>query len=493
MQPVDVTRRPVPWIPVGFAFVVGAVLLASTSGQYGYHRDELYFLMLDPAWGYVDQPPLTPWLARTVTSVFGDHLWALRIPATALLLCTVFLSVLTTRELGGGRRAQILCAWGLSFAAIPLAFGHVLLTATVDLAIWAAVLLFATRALVRSQPRWWLAAGACVGIGLLNKHLIVMLLLGVVVGLLLVGPRDALRSGWIWAGAGLALLIAMPNLIYQATNDWPQLRMAGALAERGGSEARALLLPLQGLLLGVGLLPVWVAGFLALLRRPGWRPVRAVAVAYPIILVIALLSAGQFYYPLGLVIFLFAAGCVPTVEWMDRRWRQTFVVGGFLFSSALSVLLALPIVSVADLGDTPIPDINQIARDSVGWPVYVETLVRVYESLPEEERERTVLYTSNYGEAGALDHYGPAYGLPGVYSGHNELWFLGPPPEEAEVVVAWTQNFDGLARFFEVCERRATMDNGVGVDNEEQGAVVAVCRNPVGGWDAVWPQLQHYS
>jgi hypothetical protein len=103
------------------------------------------------------------------------------------------------------------------------------------------------------------------------------------------------------------------------------------------------------------------------------------------------------------------------------------------------------------------------------------------------------LYASNNGEAGALDRYGPAYGLPAVYSAHNELWFAGPPPETATVIVAWTQNLAGLSRYFGACKQRAVMDNGVGVDNEEQGSVVAVCRDPIGGWATIWPLLQHYS
>lgn len=486
-------RSPIAWLPVGAALAALAAALGATATRYGYHRDELYFRMLDPAWGYVDQPPLTPLLARAATTLFGDSVWALRLPAIACLLGAVLLAVLTTRELGGGRGAQALCAWGLSFSALPLTFGHTLLTASVDLVVWAGVLLLVARALLRAEPRWWLAVGGLVGLSLFNKQLIVLLLIGLAVGLLAVGPRDVLRSPWLWAGVGVALLVAAPNLVYQATHDWPQLTMARALSERGGGEARALLLPMQLILLGVFLVPVWVAGFVALLRRPAWRPVRALAVAYPVVLVVTLATAGQLYYPLGLVALLFAAGCVPTVEWIGRRpVRRALVVAAVAVNSVVSAVVALPLVPVGSLGGTPIPDMNQATRDTVGWPVYVQTLAEVYASLPAEDRARAVLFTSNYGEAGALHRYGPEYGLPDVYSGHNELWFAGPPPESATVVVAWIQGLRGLRMLFAECEQHAVMDNGVGVDNEEQEAVVAVCRDPVGGWSAIWPRLQHY-
>src|SRR5690606_5307301 len=149
---------------------------AATASRYDYHRDELYFRMLEPAWGYVDQPPLTPLLAQASIAVFGDSLWALRFPAMLCMVAVLWFAVLITREFGGGTRAQTVCAGGLAFAGVSLSMGHMLATATVDLPVWTAVLLFTARALRRGEPRWWLAAGAATGIGLYNKHLVVLLL-----------------------------------------------------------------------------------------------------------------------------------------------------------------------------------------------------------------------------------------------------------------------------------------------------------------------------
>ena len=124
--------------------------------------------------------------------------------------------------------------------------------------------------------------------------------------------------------------------------------------------------------------------------------------------------------------------------------------------------------------------------------MYVRTVADVYAGLSPSDRARAVLYTSNYEEAGALFHYGPSYHLPTVYSAQNELYFQARPPADATVVVAWTQNLHGLSQLFASCDAKAIMDNGIGVDNEEQDSVVAVCRDPAGGWPAVWPRLQHY-
>jgi hypothetical protein len=473
--------------------VAAAVALFATATRYGYHRDELYFLMLEPAWGYVDQPPLTPVLARAASALFGSTLWGMRVPAVLAVAAATILTALTTRELGGGRLAQGLSAWTFAFGGLAMVTGHIMLTATVDFALWAAVLLAITRALLRDEPRWWVVAGVLVGVSTYNKLLITILLIGLGVGLLAVGPRHVLRSRWLWAGVGAAAAIALPNLIYQATHDFPQLTMAGALADNNAEDVRIQLLPFQFLLIAPTVAAVWIAGLVALFRRPQWRPVRAMAVAYPVALVITFISGGQVYYAFGLQVFLLAAGWVPTADWMSRAVsRRVLVYSAVAVGAVITILLALPVLPERTFGRTFLPEINQAARDQVGWPTYVATVADVYAGLTPEERSRTVLIAGNYGEAGSLAHFGPSYGLPTVYSGHNQLWFDSRPPEAASVAVVWTQAPRLWSPLFASCDRRAVMDNGVGVDNEEQGSVVLVCRDPIGGWAAVWPRLLHY-
>jgi hypothetical protein len=486
--PSGVRRAPVAWWPIGSAVVTAMVALLATANRYGYHRDELYFLMLKPAWGYVDQPPLTPLLARAAAAIFGDTALGMRIPAVLAVAIATVIVALTTRELGGGALAQGLSAWGYVFGGLPLVMGHVMVTATVDFALWAGVLLLVARALLRDEPRWWLLAGALVGVSMYNKLLISMLVLGLAAGLLIVGPRSVLRSGWLWAGAGLAVLIGLPNLVYQATHDFPQLTMAGALSDNNAGEVRATLIPFQFLLVAPPLTAVWIAGLVALFRRPQWRPVRGLAVAYLAALVLTFVGGGQIYYAFGLQAFALAAGWVPTVDWMRTRPRAVLVYVALGLAVASSVLLALPILPVRTFGQSPIPAINQAARDSVGWPEYVATFRGVYDTLPVEQRDRAVVLGGNYGEAGALAHAGFA----DVYSGHNQLWFNGRPPDGKSVAVIWTQGPRYWAQFFARCDTRATMDNGVGVDNEEQGSSVVVCEDPVGGWAEVWPKVLHY-
>ncbi|MEU6737788.1 glycosyltransferase family 39 protein [Streptosporangium sandarakinum] len=511
-----------------------AVLLA-VSPRYGYHRDELYFRLLGehPALGYFDTPPLTPMIARVSIWLFGDGVTALRVLPALSASLVVVLTALLARELGGGRTARIVAAAGVATTTLVLVAGHTLLTLSADLPLWVAAILFCVRAL-RGDGRWWLAVGAVAGVATYNRQLVVLLLVAVGVGVLAVGPRDVLRDRRLWLGVLVALVLAAPNLVYQATHGWPQLQMAAALEADDGAENRVMFVPLQILLLGPAQAVLQVAGFVRLWREPR---LRCLALAYPVACALVLYSGGRADYVAGLLVLLFAAGCGPAERWMsgagrtaertvrrameetaDRTVRRTTeetadrtagrateetagrpagrraLLGGFLAIGALvSAVVALPVVPPASLEGTPVAALNEVARESVGWPEFAARVAAVVRDLPPADRARAVLLTENYGEAGALTRYARRYGLPAVYSGHNELYRYGPPPASARVAVVVTDDPAGYARSFASCERRGRIDNGVGLSNEEQHLPILICRDPVAPWDRLWPQARHYS
>jgi MFS family permease len=466
------------------------VLLFATSGGYGYHRDELYFRMLRLDWGYVDQPPFTPLLVRAAIAVFGDSVWAVRAPFVLIVGVVAMLAALIAREAGGRTAAQVIAAAGAGGMG-PLLSGHLGATTGPDLLVWTLVGLFAMRALLREEGRWWLWAGLVTGLGLYNKHLVLLLLIGLGAGLLLVGPRRELLSRWLWAGVGIAVLVGVPNLLYQVLNDFPQARMAAALAEDRGDDVRPLVVPLQFVLLGALAVPVIVAGFVEAIRD---RRLRAFAVAYPVALVLTVVASGQFYYTLGILLLLYAVGAVRVGRWLaGRRGRVVAVAALLAVNTVVSAVFALPLIPVGDVGATPVAGANQTVGDQIGWPAYVRQVADVYRSLPAEDRDRTVIITANYGEAGAIDRFGPAYGLPDVYSGHNELGAYGPPPESATVAIVVTAGDPMRTGTFGSCAVAATLDNGVDVDNEEQAATVSVCRDRRMPWTSAWPSFKHLS
>ncbi|WP_168209180.1 glycosyltransferase family 39 protein [Agromyces intestinalis] len=481
--------------PVFAAMAALGLLLAATSQWYGFHRDELYFRMLEPAWGYVDQPPLTPLLARAITSVV-DEPWALRIPAILAAISAVLLVALVAREAGGGRRAQALAAWAAASASFPMVFGHIFLTASIDLAAWLLVGWFVVRALLR-DPRWWLAVGTVTGLATFNKLLIVQLVAAIGLGILALGPWKTLRSPWLWGGVALAVVLAAPNLVYQVANDLPQLRMGAALADDTDAASRVLTLPLLLLLVGPPLVPIWVAGLVALFRRPAWRPIRCLAVAFAVVVLATIIGGAQAYYPLGIVEVLLGLGAVPTAEWMRATWRRVLVWSAVALNAIVSALIALPLLPLAWVGASPFASANQTVGDSIGWPVYVEQVAAVVHegSDPDGSGPAPIVITSNYGEAGALARFGADVGLdPGaVFSGHNALWFQAGPPESARDVVFVGRISPRLAADFDECTTEATLDNGLDVDNEEQGLPVIRCVGRTTPWNELWPRLAHLS
>ena len=483
-------RRPV----LVTAALLAAALLA-TATRYGYHRDELCFLAAGRhlAWGYPDQPPLTPAIARAVTALAGDSLLALRAPSALTAAAVVVLTALLARELGGGRSAQVLAAATMAVSNVVLVVSHMLSTTTVDLLVWTAATLLVVRALRTGDQRLWLAVGAVAGVGLLNKTLVVFLLAALAVGLAVAGPRGVFRSGWLWAGGALALVLWAPNLWWQATHGWPQLDLSSAIAAGGSgtSMPRWAFVPFQLLLIGPALAPIWLVGLVRLLREPALRWARCLAVAYLFLLVVFLTTGGKPYYLGGLYPVLLAAGAPPIVAWARRRGgalRTAVTTLGI--SGATAAVLMLPLLPAAWLHLTPVTDVNYDAGETVGWPAFAATIARVHDALPPQERAGAIVLVRNYGEAGAVERFGPALGLPDTYSGHNAYHAWGPPPPDAGTVIAVGMDEERLRAMFDSVEPAARIDNGVDLDNDEQGRTVWVCRGLRGTWAQEWPGLR---
>ncbi|MFI7342780.1 glycosyltransferase family 39 protein [Streptomyces sp. NPDC050085] len=484
-----VARRPLAWVVVAHAGV-----LTLLSARYGYHRDELYFVAAGRrlAWGYVDQPPLTPLLARADTAVFGDSLVGLRVCATLAAAATVAVVALVARELGGGRGAQLLAAVLAALGAQTLAVGHMVSTATFDLLVWVLLSWFVLRVLRTGDGRWWLAAGAVTGVGVQNKYLVVLLVAVLLVGIAVVGPRAVLRGGWFPGGCAVALVLAAPTLWWQATHDWPQFTVARGISEDDGAENRVLLVPQQLVFLSPLFVPVWIAGWLRLWRAERLRWARAFAVAYPLLCAVVLALGGKGYYTVPLLTVLLAAGCAPALDWARRgRARRALLVAVVTLAAALNALITLPLLPPSALAVPMALDKEQ--GEQLGWPQLADAAREGWLRIPPADRAGAVLFTGNYGEAGALERYGPARGLPAPYSGHMSYADWGPPPDSRNgpVLLVRLADASGIERHFLGCRTLTRVDNGHDVDNEEQGAAVVLCDGPARPWSQLWPSLRH--
>ncbi|WP_346622002.1 glycosyltransferase family 39 protein [Blastococcus montanus] len=490
-SPRGTAAAPVAWAPLGALAGALAALLLAVADRYGHHRDELYFLRAgrEAAFGYVDQPPFTPLVAAAMDALAPGSLVALRLPSALAAGAVVLLTGLLAREFGGGRSAQLLAAGCMAVSAVLLAVGHLLSTATFDLFFWALLGWLLVRAL-RDGGRVWLVVGAVAGLALQNKLQPAFLLAAVLLGVLAAGPRAALRSPWPWAGGALALALWTPNLVWQAVSGWPQLELAEAIAAGGSgtSEPWYLFLPYQLVLVSPLLVPVWVLGGWRLWRDPALWPWRCFPVAYVVLAVVFLLTGGKPYYLAGLYPVLLAAGAAPALAWArrgGRRARRT-LVPALVLSGLLNAVLMLPVVPVDALAGTPVPAVNYDAGETVGWPRFALTIEQVRGRLPEDEP--VAVLTGNYGQAGAVDRFAPRLGP--AYSGHNSYWTWGPPPESVDTVIAVGIPEQELRVWFARVDLAGRIDNGVALDNDEQGRPVWVATGRQEPWSAIWPQLR---
>jgi hypothetical protein len=499
-EAVEARGRPSALVPALVPAAAAVVVLLAFAGRYGYHRDELYFLACGRrlAWGFVDQPPFTPALARVSDALFPGSLVGLRLWPALAVGTLVVLTAATARELGAGRVGQIgvsvcaACTLGLFLA------GHLFSTETFDLLAWAIVTLLVVRLVRRAEPKLWPLVGVAVGIGLENKWSVGFLVAGLLIGLLVTSERRVLWTPWFAAGVAIAFAIWLPNLIWQADHSWPQIDMLRAI--QGDSMdlgATLAWFPLQILITGPVVAIVWISGLLRLFRDDDVRSCRFVAIAYVVLAVVFAVTAGdKSYYAAGMYVPLIAAGAVPLERWLARHRRG---VAAPLAALALGVTtlaflpVALPVLPASALADSPINDVNPEMGEQVGWPPLVEEVARAWDDIPAAERSSAIILTANYGEAGAIERFGPDAGLPGPFSGHNSYWWWGPPPASTRTVVLvgwWSRGY--ASRFFGSVEHVGAIHNGAGVENEEQGAPILLATDPLRPLPAMWPALRHY-
>ena len=489
-----VARLGISWPVLLVAGLMVAVLLA-VSGQYGFHGDEMYFVVAGqhPAFGYVDQPPLTPLLSAASVALLGVSPTAVRVLPALEMALVVVLIALMARDLGGSRRAQLIAAIVAALSGY-LGAGHLDTTTEPDLLAWAIVLWLLVKLLAGGDRRLWLAVGVTTGIGLENKDTLLFLGAGLAVGLVLARRWDVMRSPWTWAAIGIALLLWAPNLAWQAANGWPQLTMASRISGYA-QDNRAQVVPLLWLFTGPLLFPVSAAGLAWLLVAKAAVPWRAIGTASIVALILVFVIGGKAYYAIGTVSVCMAAGGVVIDRWLARGHAGLKLVGfvvAAVLSTSLIALLTLPILPLATYATTSLPATVTDTANQVGWPQFVATVEQVVASLPADERARAVILTNDYSEASPLILLGT--GLPPVYSGHNSYWSWGPPPDDRTVVIHvgdWRPV--DYANYFIGCQDVATIDNGLGIENGEQGVAVSVCTGLRQPWSVMWPALRTIS
>lgn len=488
------------WL-TGMAFTA---IHVAANNRYGFHRDELlsYTNAMHLDWCYVVYPPLTAWLARAELLVFGTSLIGYRfLPAVAVGLVSV-LAGLIARTMGGGRRAMLVAAVAAGIGG-PVAFaGSFFSYMSFDLLWWVAVAWAAVCLFRTCNPRWWIAIGAAIGLGLLTKYTILFYVAGLLVGLLFTSSRRYFRSGWFWGGVGVAVVLTLPVIVWQFQHhfiaiDWTQSIHARDLSWGRGDH----FIPNQFWnVTSPVTVPLWCAGLWFLFATKAGKPFRPIGWMYLVSLLLFAVARGRDYYLAPAYPMLMAAGAVWGEGWLGAKSprAQNAIMGCVRTSLAIGGLIVLALtLPVAPVGTAwwRIADAtNGCFSMEVGWPQMVAAVAHVRDSLTAEDRAHLGIMTADEGETGAINLYGRAYGLPEAISGMNSNWLRGysdPPPQ---VVIALGFGPATLNKIFASCEVAARVPNTDGVVNVTIGdhAPIYVCRNIRAPWPEFWKSFQYY-
>ncbi|HST29467.1 MAG TPA: glycosyltransferase family 39 protein [Chthoniobacterales bacterium] len=478
-----------------------------TAHRYGIFRDELYYLAcgehLD--WGYVDQPPLIAFVAWIGRHLFGDWLVGLRLIPAIAGGATVWLTGKLVREFGGGSFAQILAALAVVCVPIYLILHHWLTMNAFEPLLWMACIWCIVRAIVQNEARYWIWFGLWVGIAMETKYTIAFFVIALVIALLLTRERRFLITKEFWIGAVVASLIFLPNLIWLIRHDFPFLELMSNIRQTHRDVVRgpvAFILD-QTQIMNPILFPLWFGGLVWLFIN---RRFHVFGIVYVVLLTMFILLRGKNYYLSPIYPLLFAAGAVAFEQITTARFKWSRTVYALLAVGSIVVLAPTvsPILSPEGaiayqkrLGIEPPKAENQRTgplpqyfADEFGWRQMAEETARVYKSLSPQEQARTAIFANNYGEAGAIDFFGPRLGLPKSICNHQSYWLWGPRHYDGGTVVVLGSDGTGDREHFQSVESAGRVEHPY--SRRDEHFDIFLCRGFTGDLGQYWPQTKNY-
>jgi len=497
---------------ISYVALARMVLYLIAGSHYGYFRDELYYLACGehPAWGYVDQPPLIGWIAWLLQHTIGTSLWALRLlPALAGALTVIFAGLLA-REFGGRRWAMILVSLAAMLAPVLLEFSHLFTMNAFDPPLWTVIALLIVRISKSGNQRLWLAVGALVGVTILNKYAIIFWLFGLLVGILTTSFRQSLGQRWIWFGGVLAAGIALPNLLWQWQHQFPFLELMRNVRRSGRdiSLPPFAFLKAQAEMLGYVVAILVLFAVLFFFSKQG-RQFRALGWAYLIFLLAMMILHGKMYYLAPVYPVMFAAGAV----WMENAtrhriwaWARPALALAITAISAIYAPTVLPILSVPaflayenkmgiqqqKFENQPRGVLPQIYADMFGWQEVAQTVGTYFHTLSPDEQKKTAIFANNFGDGGAIDFFGPRFGLPKAIGNHQNYWIWGPRQFTGESIIVLG---DGDERNMQTkCATYSTIGTTRHpLSRPDEWMPIYHCRGFKWSLQDIWPTMKRYN
>ncbi len=481
-------------------------------GGYGIFRDELYFIACGEhlAWGYVDQPPMIAVVAAVTRGLLGDSLFVIRFFPAVAGAGVVLLTGLIARELGAGRFGRFLAQLAALVAPVFLAIHTILSMNVFEHLLWALAGYVLILMVKRDAPRLWLWFGVVAGLGLMTKHSMAFFCVALFIGLLVSAQRRHLRERWFWMGAGVAFLIALPHVLWQVQHGFPTWELL-----RNGQLGKNVPFALGSFLFGMFLefhpasLALAAGALWFLLRAREGKPYRFLGWTVVSLFLLFVALKAKPYYMAPIYPLLYAAGAAALARWTAGQigqWVRGALVAIMLVTGVATAPLAAPLLPVEryityaerlgihgppterhQMGPLP-----QFFADMHGWREMVEVVAGVYNSLPLEERSKAAIFGDNYGEAAAVDFFGPRYGLPKAIGGHNNYFLWGPRDYSGEIVITVGVPREGAESSFHEVTEAARFSHRYAMPYEQRDPIF-VCRKPkFRHISDVWPQVKGY-
>lgn len=484
-----------------------------TSSDFGLHRDEFLYLAMGDhlAWGYLEVPPAIAFFARTSRSLFGDSLYGVRFLPALTGAITLILTGLMARELGGGRFAQILAALAYLFSLVYLRINLLFQPVTFDLFCFVLGSYLFIRILKKDEPHLWPLLGVVMGLGLLNKYTMLLFAFGAAVGLLLTPHRRQLRNKWFWLSALIALVIWLPNLIWQQAHGWPFFEHMRVLSQQQLANIEPATFLLVQVLMNLYATPIWLIGLYFYFFSADGRAYRAIGWMYVAILTVLLVLSGKVYYLAPAYPMLFAGGSVAIEKYIGqtkRYWFKPAIPGLIVIGSSTLVPVGVPIFPVEtmiryfDFGAKymgmsealrwetgAFHELPQDYADMLGWREQVAAVAKTFRGLSAEEKQTCAVFADNYGEAGAIDYYGAGYGLPKSISKSGSYWLWGYRGYSGEIVITVGVDKADLLSFYEDVQAGAVFRYP---HARESGLPICIARRPKTSVRKLWKIFEKY-
>ena len=498
------------------AFSLGVLLyhlLTSTLSGYGYFIDELYYISCSKrlAFGYVDHPPLSILVLAMSRWILGDSLPALRFLPALALATSVFMTGMITHRLGGTRAAIVIACLGTIAMPVYLVMGSFYSMNAFELVMCTILLYLIIRLVQDGNPAYWLAIGVLMGLGMETKHTMAVYGIVIVLGILLTPARRLVWNSWFAWGLLLCVLLLLPNVIWQYLHGFPSLEFyRNAMINKNIPREPFGILSDQALFSNPFAFPLWITGLVYFFVSKRIEPYRFLGWTYLALLLVMLLSQSSRPDRIGGIYpALFAGGAVAIQALSQRMTRRVatgaiivmlitgLAIGAPLFTPLLSppathnYILAIGVPLSVESGKTSDP-LPQWLGDRLGWRELALEVSRVYQSLGPEEQRKTVIVSTNYGVAGALELYGTEVDLPPVFATHNSYHLWGPPPDSSGTYIAVSVDRGDLVRRFERVDELGVQTCKY-CTRPRQRIPIYVARGPRFSVAAEWPNLRIYN